>query len=483
MLSLAPPSPTHEPTRGSAPPSLLFAPLLHDLYERVHQLEANNNAMQAALHTELGGSFGSGRCDRNGCFSRIGGPTAPGHLQSAYGPGKQVDSMRPFEVQASVDHDGGLKVALSQGGEDTNRQIEDLKGCLLQRDNEIAILVNMIKKGKNSEHVSEAVSQSREGRLGRSSMAHYDSMGTLAAPRGAQPSFTADEKPDGDGFYRGGEGGQNAMQDIERNAQQHLQSQQQQEANGEAKDSLWRPEREAFVDATARREQERTERIVERHLFGVAPPDDQAQAATLMDDPARAFEYFRERVSLSAGLEENKALLKVKYEEAKALGEKANNSRNSITYLKSSIEALRREAALAGRVIEGKDDDAVSQEEATHRRAIEEEKVVYKTSFDALRILKPEIEHIRKILEKGRATLQSHFDQWFDALFKRDGRLPGPKAHTSMYAGAHDNTSGRRAEQKFESRPAEASKASVDDDIAAFQRAKEELMRKRRTGT
>lgn len=36
------------------------------------------------------------------------------------------------------------------GSEELLRQIEDLKSCLVQRDTEIAILVNMVKKGKNS---------------------------------------------------------------------------------------------------------------------------------------------------------------------------------------------------------------------------------------------------------------------------------------------------------------------------------------------
>ena len=38
-----------------------------------------------------------------------------------------------------------------------------------------------------------------------------------------------------------------------------------------------------------------------------------------------------------------------------------------------------------------------SEAEATHRRAIDQEKIVYKTSFDRLRVLKPEIEHISKV--------------------------------------------------------------------------------------
>lgn len=67
-----------------------------------------------------------------------------------------------------------------------------------------------------------------------------------------------------------------------------------------------------------------------------------------------------------------------------------------------------------------------SKEEETYRRAIEQEKVVYKDSFETLRILKPEIEHIRKILEKGRASMQSQFDQWFNSLHSRSYHTHSP---------------------------------------------------------
>ena len=70
-------------------------------------LEANNHALQSAIHMKLGGSFGSGECDRNGCFSRIGGPLAPGWAQSLYGRGAAtIDTRAPFDVQAAVDADG-----------------------------------------------------------------------------------------------------------------------------------------------------------------------------------------------------------------------------------------------------------------------------------------------------------------------------------------------------------------------------------------
>lgn len=43
------------------------------------------------------------------------------------------------------------------------------------------------------------------------------------------------------------------------------------------------------------------------------------------------------------------------------------------------------------------EDLETSSEENAHRRAIEQEKIVYRESFERLRVLKPEIEHIRKV--------------------------------------------------------------------------------------
>ena len=79
-------------------------------------LEANSHALQSAIHTELHGKFGSGNCDSNGCFSRIGGPSAPAERQDWLGWGKQIDTKKPFTVRASVDRGTGeLVVSHSQG--------------------------------------------------------------------------------------------------------------------------------------------------------------------------------------------------------------------------------------------------------------------------------------------------------------------------------------------------------------------------------
>jgi hypothetical protein len=270
------------------------------------------------------------------------------------------------------------------------------------------------------------------------------------------------------------------------------------------------------------RMREREEKIVQRHLFGVAPPSDAAENAAVMEDAGKAFEFFRTRSSLSPAIEENKELLRDKYAEAKTLGERANSSRSTITYLKNSIESLRRERALQGSG-EGKDENEEapqeSEQEATHRRAIEQEKLIYKESFERLRVLKPEIEHIRKILEKGRSSLQSQFDQWYNSLLGRDGKvLTGSQAantSSSMYSGATtrasnnstlssiQNESGRGGGQNAWGTPPRNDKGGggngnvgggnsdspgraeakggeeVNEDIAAFYQAKEEMLKRR----
>jgi hypothetical protein len=214
-------------------------------------------------------------------------------------------------------------------------------------------------------------------------------------------------------------------------------------------------------------------------------------------------------------MEENKEILKQKITEAKTTGERANQSRSTITYLKNSIEAIRRELALQR--LDAKRDEAdvddESPEEQTYRRAIEQEKAVYKESFERLRVLKPEIEHIRKILEKGRLSIQNQFDQWYNNLHARENLMASTSAHESFYKEAsslssnaftseESMTTGSRSiareqneyKSSYHSSSSIASNSSistfaadskdggdVNDDIMAFYQAKEELL-KRKSG-
>lgn len=203
--------------------------------------------------------------------------------------------------------------------------------------------------------------------------------------------------------------------------------------------------------SAAAAQKEREERLVQRHLFGVPPPPD----AATYEDAAASFEWFRAHCSLTVSEKENRQILKEKMEEAKRMGERAQQSRQTIAYLKNSIEAVRRERALqrlngvgGEETGDGGGGDAgvlESPEEVTYRRAIEQEKAVYQESCDRLRILKPEVEHVKKMLEKCRGTMQSQFDQWYSSLHTKTGvamvERAAQESHESVQARLLASTS------------------------------------------
>ena len=195
---------------------------------------------------------------------------------------------------------------------DASKQIKDLKSLLLQRDNEIAILVSMVKKGKTMEDVrSSSGATSRSGGGG-----------------GGGGEYDDDERSENRSGPR-----RNESTAKDQHAQALArQQQQQQQLDHHQRMLLDQQQRDAA----------REEKILKRHLFGVPPPPDQST----FDDAAASFEWFRERCSLNASMEENRELLKTKITEAKTLGERVNQSRATISYLKNSIEAIRREQAL-----------------------------------------------------------------------------------------------------------------------------------------
>ena len=91
-------------------------------------IEANRVALQTAIHTERGDKFGSGRCDVIGCFSRVGGPSAPAGLHDVYGLGKRIDTSRPFEVRMQVSARGAMHVSLHQRGHEVTSFDQQLGG-------------------------------------------------------------------------------------------------------------------------------------------------------------------------------------------------------------------------------------------------------------------------------------------------------------------------------------------------------------------
>lgn len=126
-----------------------------------------------------------------------------------------------------------------------------------------------------------------------------------------------------------------------------------------------------------------------------------------------AFETFRRDYPHNDTIEENKQTLKQRYAEAKRLGEKVNSSRQKINSIKTQIEQQRVRRSMQGFVNGTEGIDDVDPVEQSLRQAIEEEKAKYKDSFTRLRSLKTEIEHLQHLLEKAKVKMQKDFEIWW----------------------------------------------------------------------
>ncbi|GMI12711.1 hypothetical protein TrVE_jg1670 [Triparma verrucosa] len=310
---------------------------------------------------------------------------------------------------------------------DADKQVALLKNSLQQRDNEIAILVNMVKQGKKMP-------------------------GTPA---------TGEAK-----MIRGDSSRPAEVKEVSK-----------------------------VIPATNNRERV-MQQLSEKTVGGVGL----CKSQSTLDDPAQSFTWFKERYPGNAAIEENKALLKSKYAEAKETGEKVNKARSNINYLKTTIEQLRRERAME-RVVEGEeskhegkeDDGEVDPEEARHRKGIEMSKFIYKENFNKLKELKHAIEHIQRLLEKSRTKLQSDFDQWYKHnidFLNRYGSLRNTESAGQENSKPVVYEAQAQAKSPLPRFPPQAQvpkeplgakltgNKEADEDIMAFYKAKEELLKR-----
>eukprot|EP00899_Mesostigma_viride_P007228 jgi/Mesvir1/16506/Mv10060-RA.1 len=141
---------------------------------------------------------------------------------------------------------------------------------------------------------------------------------------------------------------------------------------------------------------------------------------SILADRTKAFEMFRRNYRKNDVIEENKSILKRKYSEAKQVGESVNASRQRITALKAQLEqsrVARAVRAAAEGVPEGADE--VPPEELKMKSEMDAEKASYKANFNTLRDLKHEIEHLQMLLEQSGNRLQSDFEQWLGVMIRQ----------------------------------------------------------------
>ncbi|XP_056151323.1 kinesin-like protein KIF6 [Lampris incognitus] len=151
-------------------------------------------------------------------------------------------------------------------------------------------------------------------------------------------------------------------------------------------------------------------------------PDNQGRTTTLYRKRGplmslgkrEAFEIFRRDHEDSLTIEDNKAVLKQRFAEAKALGEQVNMARTKVNELKKQLEIRRRQKAahgIMGNYTEVEKTDGVEENLC---KQIEEEKKTYKSTFGCLKALRTEIEHLQLLLERAKLKLQKDFQQWWN---------------------------------------------------------------------
>ncbi|XP_051880813.1 kinesin-like protein KIF6 [Pristis pectinata] len=126
-----------------------------------------------------------------------------------------------------------------------------------------------------------------------------------------------------------------------------------------------------------------------------------------------AFEIFRRDHADNMTIEDNKQLLKQRFTEAKSLGEKVNQARNKINQLKGQLEQRRMQRAASGVTSEPVNVNEPDHFEEELREKIEEEKKSYKVTFNRLKGLKTEIEHLQHLMQKAKVMMQKDFEAWW----------------------------------------------------------------------
>ncbi|XP_026800060.3 kinesin-like protein KIF6 isoform X2 [Pangasianodon hypophthalmus] len=241
-----------------------------------------------------------------------------------------------------------------------NRELLKLKDMLTQRDNEISILVSMLKKEKRK--VQEANAQ-------------------LAKFSGSQSSLQSSSSS------------MHAEKTLKREASQ---------------DSI--------------------------HAEHVKCKQNEAELSMGRQE---AFEIFRSEHEDNITIEDNKVILKQRFAEAKELGEQVNQARSRVNELKKQLETRRMQMAAQG-VIGNQPNTESDPVEERLRNQIEDEKKHYKSTFERLKGLKTEIEHLQHLLQKSKIKLQKDFQDWWN---QEAARLQQSQCSENTRAGRSQDNS------------------------------------------
>ncbi|XP_077760264.1 kinesin-like protein KIF6 isoform X2 [Canis aureus] len=260
-------------------------------------------------------------------------------------------------------------------------EYKKLRDILQQRDNEINILVNMLKKEKKKAQDALHLSS-----MDRSECRHSQSLPFPPGnPEGLRtlPSSAPKQIQDVSTF-----GYRSSL--LHRKTESHLEPVSIPKAPDDSPHPLTEPTHQG--DVTGILKGMREEMSLGRQ---------------------EAFEIFKRDHADSVTIEDNKQILKQRFSEAKALGESINETRSKIGRLKEEITQRHMQQVALGVSENIAMPSMPDLLEEKLRSQLEEEKRRYKTMFTHLKALKVEIEHLQLLMDKAKVKLQKEFEAWW----------------------------------------------------------------------
>ncbi|KAL4455465.1 hypothetical protein ABPG74_012617 [Tetrahymena malaccensis] len=193
-------------------------------------------------------------------------------------------------------------------------------------------------------------------------------------------------------------------------------------------------------------------------------------------DRANCLELFRRSYRRNQVMEDNKLVLKDKFEVARKMGQIVNAARSKIDQYKQKIQDLRKEMALKG-LSDGNEEELVHPQEGEILQQIEEQKKIYKENFNQLKDIKSEIESIQKMLEKNKDRMQKDFEKWLEAMMQQRQALTdnGQQQNALTQSNISSNNNQSMMSQQMQQTLSKVRDKEVEKKLQAFYKARDEI--------
>ena len=209
----------------------------------------------------------------------------------------------------------------------------------------------------------------------------------------------------------------------------------------------------------------------------------------VLGDKKKAFEYYCNNFADMKAIHSQQRELQELYPGAKKTAAMVNDTRVNINKIKTNIEQVKVQKSMLQSAIdageEEKHDEAkLKQLEGQYDdlfAQFEDAKGTYKYSFEKLRKMKSETEHIKKQLTKSKKALWQQFGEWFELMRNvSTNNLTTAAVANSAVESKTQRPSSSQSEPTRESKSnvLESSRrsASVNRDVEEFLQAKKQML-------